>query len=215
MITDPQLLSILAIAAIHLAAVASPGPDFALIVKNSIGQGRKAGLSSALGIAIAAGLHVVFVLTGISLLVSNFPPAFLAIQYGGAAYLLYIGFKSLKAKKHTQPLNITNTAAETKHIRFTAYFMQGFVTNLLNPKAWIYFTAIFSQFVSINTPINMLCAYWSVMMIIQLGWFSGLTLFLTHNTIRARFMAISHWIERICGGLLMALGIKLALSKLN
>lgn len=207
-------LTLLALATIHLIAVASPGPDFALIVKNSIGKGRKAGLASSAGIALAAGLHVIFVLTGISLLVTKFPPLFYAIQYGGAAYLIYIGIKSLGAKACKIETNKISDQTQSKQIKYLPYFVQGFVTNALNPKAWIYFTAIFSQFINLETPPQVLFFYWIIIMFIQIGWFSGMAFFLTHPVIRKRFMTISHWIERICGGLLVALGLKLALSKI-
>ena len=95
----PYLSEFLTVALVHLLAVASPGPDFAIIVKQSISQGRKAALWSSLGIGLGIFIHVFYSLLGIGLVISQSITAFNIMKFLGAAYLAYLGVKGLKTKK--------------------------------------------------------------------------------------------------------------------
>ena len=88
----------LTVALIHLLAVASPGPDFAVVVRESVTHGRRAGTWTALGVGSAIFLHVGYSLLGIGLIVSQSIVLFNALKWAAAAYLLYIGFKALRAQ---------------------------------------------------------------------------------------------------------------------
>lgn len=212
--TPEFLLPWLALAGVQLAATLSPGPAFAMSVRNSTVHGRTAGIITAIGLGQGVGVHVILVLTGISILLAKIPFLFIAIKYTGAAYLIYIGIKALCAKPAEEEQVTTNEKAKNPNRSKFSFVAQGFMTNLLNPKAWVFFTAVFSQFITTETPASIMALYAITIIAIETGWFITLSLFLTHNSIRTRFIAISHWIERVCGGLLTALGIKLAISKL-
>lgn len=124
----------LTVALIHLLAVASPGPDFAVVVRESVTHGRRAGTWTALGVGSAIFLHVGYSLLGIGLIVSQSIVLFNALKWAAAAYLLYIGFKALRAQpaKPAAEGELHREAGErTPRGAFTA----GFVTNGLNPKA--------------------------------------------------------------------------------
>ena len=88
----------LAVALIHLLAVASPGPDFAIVVRESVAHGRRAGIFSAIGVGCGIFIHVAYSLLGIGLIVSQSIVLFNALKWLAAAYLLYIGIKALRAK---------------------------------------------------------------------------------------------------------------------
>src|SRR5689334_16017979 len=95
----PYLPSIISIAALVMVAVISPGPDFAVVVKNSLIYSRKTALLTALGVALGNLVHVTYTLLGLGLLIGDYPWLLLGIKYCGASYLLYIGYNGLKAKK--------------------------------------------------------------------------------------------------------------------
>jgi RhtB (resistance to homoserine/threonine) family protein len=212
--THEFLLPWLALAAVQLAATISPGPAFAMTVRNATVHGRAAGAMTAIGLGQGVGVHVILVLTGISILLTKIPFLFMAIKYAGAAYLIYIGIKALGAKpKEAETIN-PNEKPKNPNRNLWSFMTQGFMTNLLNPKAWVFYAAVFSQFITPETPLAIMILYGFTDVAIETVWFTLLSVFLTHPPIRARFIAISHWIERICGGLLIALGVKLALSKL-
>src|SRR3990167_31860 len=88
----------LAVALIHLLAVASPGPDFAIVVRESVAHGRRSGIFSAIGVGCGIFIHVAYSLLGIGLIVSQSIVLFNALKWLAAAYLVYIGIRALRAK---------------------------------------------------------------------------------------------------------------------
>ena len=124
-----------------LALLIVPGPAVLYIVARSLEQGRVAGIVSVLGIGLAALVHVTFAALGLSALLMQSALAFSVIKYLGAAYLIYLGIRTLttKAKK---------TQAETiEAMNYSKIFSQGFIVNLLNPKTALFFLAFLPQFV--------------------------------------------------------------------
>lgn len=201
------------LAGVQTAATLSPGPAFAMTLRNATVHGRKQGMFTAIGLGLGVAAHVIFVLTGFALLLSKTPLLFATIKYAGAAYLIYIGIKGLRAKPGSE-MKVDLQTQKTKGRHTLSFVQQGFLTNLLNPKAIVFFTAVFAQFITPDMPLEQQSLFGLTCTIIEMIWFTVLTLVLTHAVIRQKFTAISHWIDRICGGLLIALGVRLALSKL-
>ena len=203
----------LAMASVQLAATMSPGPAFVVSVRNAVAYDRRAAIFTSLGLALGVGAHVVFVLAGIAFIIAKSVFLYNFIKYAGAAYLIYIGIKSLRARKKI--LADTQQTETKKQETLTA--MQavriGFLTNLLNPKAVLFFTAVYTQFIDIHTPWQTHVLYGSTSMAIEFLWFAGVAVVLTNPAIKQKFLGVVHWIERTCGGLMIALGVKLALSK--
>lgn len=144
------LAEFLTVALIHLLAVASPGPDFAVVVRESVTHGRRAGTWTALGVGCAIFLHVGYSLLGIGLIVSQSIVLFNALKWAAAAYLLYIGYKALRAqpaKPETENLHL-EAGERTARGAFTS----GFVTNGLNPKATLFFLSLFTVVINPHTP---------------------------------------------------------------
>lgn len=209
-------LSWLAIASVQLAATMSPGPAFVVAVRNALSYNRLTGVATAFGLALGVGAHVVFVLCGISLIVAQSVFLFALIKYAGAAYLFYIGVKAIlhsRKSSSVSPVDVVKDQAEKKVMSVRKAVMTGFLTNLLNPKAVVFFTAIFTQFITVDTPFSILALYGGTSIVIEGAWFCGVAIVLTHARIRAVFLSFMHWVERVCGGLMIGLGIKLALSK--
>ncbi|MCF5382824.1 LysE family translocator, partial [Pseudomonas syringae] len=142
----------LTVALIHLLAVASPGPDFAVVVRESVTHGRKAGTWAALGVGSAIFLHVGYSLLGIGIIVSQSIVLFNALKWAAAAYLLYIGIKALRAKPAAATGDTAIKATPGERTARGAY-ISGFVTNGLNPKATLFFLSLFTVVINPHTPL--------------------------------------------------------------
>jgi threonine/homoserine/homoserine lactone efflux protein len=123
-----------------LALNLAPGPDMLYVIGRSVGQGRKAGIVSSLGVFVGCWVHILAAAFGIAALLRSSPVAFNVVRYAGAAYLIYLGIKMLaqKADLASQPLKAESLAS---------IFRQGAITNVLNPKVAIFFLAFLPQFI--------------------------------------------------------------------
>ncbi len=208
------LIAWLLLASINITATVSPGPAFIMAVKNSLTYGRRAGVFTAIGLALGVGVHAAFVLVGAAYILMQSAFIFNLLKYLGAAYLIFIGIKALRAKKTEKSVIDANTQPQQyKEITSLNAVKMGLLTNLLSPKALVFFTAVYTQFIGIDTPVFMLVLYGLTSICIEMGWFSTLSCILTHKRVKDTFNNFAHWVERLCGGLLVALGVRLALSK--
>lgn len=199
----------LTVAIIHLLAVASPGPDFAIVVKQSITQSRAVVIWTALGIGLGILLHVAYSLLGIGFVISQSILLFNIIKYLGAAYLVYIGIKGLLTKPATKTED--KDIRRSSMTRFQALRI-GFLCNALNPKATVFFVALFTQVIDQSTPLGIQVFYGVYMAVATFIWFSMLGSVLSINAIRRHIDRFHHWIERAMGAVLVALGVRVALA---
>ncbi|HAT7081210.1 TPA: LysE family transporter [Legionella pneumophila] len=189
----------------------SPGPDFAITVKNSLAYSRKSGLLTALGIALGSLVHISYTLLGLGLFITKTPIILHIIQYLGAGYLFYIGLKNLGAKPNADQIGSYTTNNDLKP---SEAFFNGFITNLLNPKAMLFFISLFSVLMPREISISTKLFLAIVLFLQTLLWFSFVAFSLSGKNTRTKFQRISYWIERITGVILIALALKLLLSQL-
>lgn len=203
---------LLLIAGIHLLAVISPGPDFAMVLRNSILYSRRVGILAAVGLACGIMLHITYSLLGVGLIISQSIVLFNLLKLLGAAYLIYVGFKSLLSKK--EPVNeVLNTKEpKLKHISDFQAIKMGFLTNALNPKATLFFLALFTQVINPLTPIGIKLIYGAEMTFATFAWFAFVALILTHRHVNKVFVKVRFQLEKVFGAVLIALGIKVALG---
>ena len=199
---------LLTITIIQLLAIMSPGPDFAIICRNSLIYSRRTGIYSAVGISLGILVHVTYTLVGIGLIISRSIFLFSTLKLLGAAYLIYIGYKSLKAKPNGK---ITAFTAKKDLSRLQAIKM-GFITNILNPKVTLFFFSLFTQVISPNTPASLRALYGLQMFVFTLSWFTLLAIAISHPIVKNRFLSVSHYVEKTMGVILITLGIKVALE---
>lgn len=186
----------------------SPGPDFVMVAKNSISISRKAGLYTSIGLGFGISIHVLYSLIGIGLIISKSILLYSIIKYLGAAYLLYIGIKALRAQK-SDILIETHGAQDITPLKAIRI---GFLTNVLNPKATLFFLSLFTLVINPETSIGIQILYGLEMCLMTTIWFSLVSLFLSQDKVKRQFLRIGHYFERVMGGILIALGIKVALS---
>ncbi|WP_371230685.1 LysE family translocator [Pseudomonas sp. QE6] len=203
----------LTVAFIHLLAVASPGPDFAVVVRESVTHGRRAGTWTALGVGSAIFLHVTYSLLGIGLIVSQSIVLFNALKWLAAAYLLYIGIKALRARP-ADPAAAESIVAPVVRTARGAY-VAGFVTNGLNPKATLFFLSLFTVVINPHTPLMVQAGYGVYLACATAAWFCLVALLFSQQRVRAGFARMGHWFDRMMGVVLVGLGIKLAFTELR
>ncbi|WP_423017837.1 LysE family translocator [Undibacterium sp. Di27W] len=195
----------------------APGPDSILIMTRSATQGWRAGSAAALGIGTGTLVHIMAAALGLSALLATSATAFTIVKLAGAAYLLYVGVSMLISKaKSAEQKQAGNTSQPLLSHR--KIFMQGFLTNVLNPKVAIFFLAFVPQFIAADASNKPLA-------LIVLGCifnFNGMIWchFLAVSTAFARQrmrvnQAVTLWLNRFIGLMFVSFGIKLALSNKN
>lgn len=201
------------VALIHLLAVASPGPDFAIVVRESVSHGRRAGLFCALGVGLGIFVHVAYSLLGIGLIVSQSIVLFNLLKWLAAAYLLYIGIKALRARPAAAAPVEIQAASPLRSPRQA--FVTGFVTNGLNPKATLFFLSLFTVVINPHTPLLVQGGYGLYLALATALWFCLIALLFSQSRVRDAFTRLGHWFDRLMGAVLIGLGIKLALTELK
>ncbi len=192
---------LIAVATITILAVISPGPDFAMVTRNGYSFGRKIGLISALGIAAGVQVHVFYTVLGIAVLIAQSPGLFLAMKIAGAAYLMYLGYKSFTNRT---PIK-TDTAPGNMPTNWQAFGM-GFFTNALNPKTMLFVVATFTQVVEPGAPFWLNFSYGFFMSFAHWVWFSIVAIVFSEKRLRAAMLAKQRAVDVVIGSALFGLG---------
>ena len=201
------------VAVAHLLAVASPGPDFALVLKQSLSRGRHVAICTSLGIGSAILLHVSYSLLGLGLLLRESEAWFNAVKYAGAMYIAWLGVQALRAEPRAQGDAVSVSSGErTGGLRA---YVTGFLTNVLNPKATLFFISLFALVVSPATPKLVQAGYGLWMAGATAAWFCAVSLLLTRPEVRARFWRYGHWIDRALGVVFLAFAASLLFAKIG
>ncbi|MDH1068331.1 LysE family transporter [Acinetobacter johnsonii] len=196
---------IIAIAIIILLAVISPGADFALVSRNSYLYGRKQGIYTAYGIACAVWIHISYSILGLSFLKHYIPNLLHIIQYIGALYLMYIGYKTFTQQQISD--HATHTLLHPRQA-----FIQGFLGNSLNPKTTLFVMSIFAQLLRGNHGLMHLIGYGMFISASHLLWFLLISLFCSTPVIRNKILRKQVSINRVIGTVLATLGLCLFLT---
>lgn len=202
------------VALAHLLAVASPGPDFAIVLKQSIAHGRRVAIWTAVGVGAAILLHVGYSLLGLGLLIRSSELWFSVVKYAGAAYIAWIGLQSLGAKPLPTGESMDPPVSERGGTERGA-FAKGFLTNALNPKATLFFISLFAMIVNPATPKFIQAAYGAWMAVATAAWFSLVAVLFTHRVVRERFLRYGHWIDRTLGIVFLGFAALLVLAKVS
>ena len=195
----------LTVALLHLFAVASPGPDFVLVSRQSFRYGRTVAIWTSVGIAIGILFHVALSLTGLSLLLQNQPYLFWYLKLAAALYIGYLGLASLISKS---PINLQNNSTDGDG-RYLKSISTGFLTNVINPKAFIFFITVFTLVINKDTGIVIKSLLGIYMSIATFTWFTFISILLTNQKATERFEKAIPWLEKITGLFLIILAIKI------
>ena len=206
----PEFLSV---ALAHLLAVASPGPDFAIVLRQSITHGRRTALWTSIGIGTGILLHITYSLLGLGLLIRSSSFWFSGVKYAGAAYIAWLGIQALRAKpRDTQS---DQGDGPRKPPATHGAFLTGFLTNALNPKATLFFLSLYVMLVSPQTPRWVQAGYGLWMAAATMAWFCLVSVLFTKPEVRNKFLRHGHWIDRALGVVFLGFAAKLALASLQ
>lgn len=190
----------------------TPGPDVLYIVSSALKSGVRAGIVAALGIVSGCFVHVFAAALGVGALLATSATAFTVLKWVGAAYLMWMGVKLLRAKGGS---SVVPTAAQREPANLGRIFRQGFLTNVLNPKVALFFLAFVPQFIAPGTE-NKVTAFLLLGLLFNLNslpinfgyaWLAGWASRRVGTVQRAM-----HWMDRAAGVMFIGFGLKLALS---
>lgn len=187
----------------HALGVASPGPDFAVVMRQALARGRGAGVWTAAGIGCGIVFHLAYGLFGLQWLMQQLPAAIHLIALAGAAFLIWMGAGALRA----QPLPEQETPPASTARGGRADFLLGLATNVLNPKATLFFVALFSSIATGPLPATLQLAIAIWLPLATFAWFATLALLLSHAGLRRGLRRHAHRIDRAMGAILIALGV--------
>jgi threonine/homoserine/homoserine lactone efflux protein len=192
------------------ALILAPGPDMLYVITRGMAHGRKAGMLSAVGVVCGILVHTTAAAFGLTLILQTSAFAFLLVKFVGAVYLLYLGFKTWREKS---AFSFETPAASATS---SAVFWQGVLSNVLNPKIAIFFLAFLPQFVDKGSDhvtlqlviLGITFACFGLCFLLFVGYSSGsLGSWLT---VRPKY---GQFFQRLAGGILIGLGIRLALNE--
>ena len=204
-----HLLLFVGVAAI---VIVIPGPDTAVVTKNVLLHGRRAALGTSLGVSAGLAVWTVAAAIGVASVLRASDVAFTVLKLAGAAYLIWLGVQAFRAARHIEPGAGSSTASRPS-MSALGGFRQGFLSDLANPKIGIFFTSLLPQFVdpghSVLLPFLALGAVFVVMTVLWLSAYCLVAARAAQTLQRPRVKAL---MDRITGGVLIAVGVRLALE---
>jgi RhtB (resistance to homoserine/threonine) family protein len=186
-----------------------PGADFAMVLRQSVVHDRRAALFTSAGIATSILVHGTYTLLGVGVIVGQSLLLFNILKWLGAAYLVWLAIAALRSPPPQPPSELERSQARRGDM---AAFTLGFLTNLLNPKAVLFFVALFTSLVSIHTPGETKVVYVVSMSLMLFAWFALVSVFFTTPSVRTRFFRAGRWFNRVTGITFLALAVRVALA---
>ena len=198
----------LSLVVICILGALSPGPSLALVIKNTLSGGSNQGYATAISHGLGVALYAAITATGIGLLIVQSPLLFSVIKYAGAAFLLYLGIKSLMSKQQ----NMQFSQQETTRDPSINGWRDGFLSAFLNPKLAIFFLALFSQFVEPNAGWQQKGIMTATVGIIDMLWYVIIAFTISRGPILDKLKANSHIVDKVTGSFLILLAARVVWS---
>ena len=201
--------TVLTITVVASLAMMSPGPDFFMVAKNAARYSRKAALMTTLGVNLGIVFHMTYCIAGLALVIAGTPWLFTILKYAGAAYLIWIGIQALCSRAGTS-LDVAAGAVQT--VTYRQAFMQGFLCNVLNPKATLFFLSVFTQILQPHSTLGEKALIGGVILLLGLVYWPLVVVAIQHPRVVRVLSHTQTFLDRLLGGVLVALGLKVALS---
>ncbi|WP_194755682.1 LysE family translocator [Aliidiomarina indica] len=204
------LAEFVAMAIAHAVAVASPGPDFAVVSRYSVRYGARVAVWVSLGIALGILIHVTYSVLGLAIIISTTPWLYSLLLLTAALYFFYLGYGAMRSA----PMNGSADKGPNRTLAVATISVRravgiGFLTNGLNIKATMFFLALFTSIISPATPIAVKAGYGVYLAIATFAWFATLSLLLGKTKIRELLLAKGYWFDRVMGLILWLLAANL------
>ncbi|HCW48177.1 MAG: threonine export protein RhtC [Mixta calida] len=208
-----MLALFLTVAAVHLVALMSPGPDFFFVSQTAASRSRKEAMMGVLGITLGIVIWAGVALMGLHLILQKMAWLHEVIMVCGGLYLTWLGWQLLRSahRQHRQP--VENAEPQVALAKKGHSFLKGFLTNLSNPKAVIYFGSVFSLFVGDDVATG---TRWGLFVLIiseTFAWFTLVAAVFALPWMRRQYQRMAKWIDGMAGVLFAGFGIHLILSR--
>ncbi|CFQ66273.1 threonine efflux system [Yersinia frederiksenii] len=206
-----MLMLFLTVALVHLVALMSPGPDFFFVSQTAVSRSRGEAMMGVVGISLGIVIWAGVALMGLNLILQKMAWLHQIIMVGGGLYLCWMGWQLLKSARSKR--DTTETEVQVVLPARGRTFLRGFLTNLSNPKAVIYFGSVFSLFVGDDVSAG---ARWGLFVLIvgeTFVWFSVVACIFALPVMRRGYQRLSKWIDGLAGVLFTGFGIHLILSR--
>ena len=205
MTIDPLFLAGLAVLAL---LTVSPGADMALVAKITLERGRRAALLATMGICSGLLVHASASALGLSVILATSAEAFTVVKLAGAAYLVYLGVQALRSSFRDE------VSAAVAPRRATSPFLQGLLSNVLNPKVAVFYLTFMPQFMSPGDNVLARSLAFAVAHgVMGVAWLTAYAYVLSRISVVLGRSGVRRWLERVTGGVLIALGVRLALER--
>lgn len=201
-------MEFLTVVFLHFFAVASPGPDFILVTRQSVSRGRRAAVLTSLGIAFGIIFHSLAAITGLTFIVASQPFVFLCLKVSASLYLFYLGFMSI-----VQTTTKVNSSKNQDSKELNSFFI-GLITNVLNPKAIIFFITLFSIVLESTTPVILLIVYGLYMSLATFLWFVAISYIFTNTNLTNRYLHLLPSFEKIIGVILIIIAVQILIYEI-
>lgn len=198
---------IAAILFVDFLALISPGPNFVLVSSAAVGHSRKHAIWTACGISTGSFVWAAAAALGIVSVFEIFPVLGVVLKVVGVAYLIYLGVKLLRSQGFQEESGQNSNAH-----RGSKGFWRGLLVNMTNPKSAAYYASVFAAFLTPGMPVWVLVVLVISIAAMSLAWHVLLAVGLSAAPIKARYVAVSKQVDRLCGGVLILLGVRLALD---
>jgi threonine efflux protein len=195
--------ALLALLAVDVLAVISPGPNFLIVTGSSMRRGRSQGLIAVLGILSANLIWVVAALLGLSVLFELVPWLYGTVKILGGGYLLYLALQYWRTPIHTAE------AGEQPRPNFSGSYLLGFVTGLTNPKSLVYFGSVFTLFVGPSSPVWVEAVAAAIVLLNGALWYGGVALFFGSTRVQRAYRSIERVLNRVTGAVMAGFGLRL------
>jgi RhtB (resistance to homoserine/threonine) family protein len=202
-----MLDQILTIVSVTVLVMVSPGPDMALVLRNTLVWGRRAGLHTSMGILCGNLVHITYCVLGIGVLISRSIVAFSVLKFAGAAYLIYLGIMSFRSDATRLDAQIIEGLPRER-----SCFGQGFVNNILNPKGTLFYLGVFTTLINPGTSASMMLALILSMMLVSTSFWLVFVYTLDRLAIRELIERSQKTVDRLFGVVMCLLGIRVALA---
>jgi RhtB (resistance to homoserine/threonine) family protein len=211
---DPQVVAFATIAGL---LTLTPGADTMLVMRNVMARGRGAGLFTALGSCCSVFLHATLSALGLSLILVRSAMAFEVVKFIGAGYLIWLGIQALRQafrRQHSESETAGQAGGRVASVKGQRSFLEGLLSNILNPKVAVFYLAFLPQFISpgdwvLGKSVLLAGIHW----VENLVWLSIVTLFLGQVRAWITQPRVTRAIEATTGAILIAFGVRLAMER--
>lgn len=201
--------AVLGVFSVYIAGVVIPGPNFVAVAHKAASASRFEALAVVAGIVLVNLFWASCAILGVGIVFAAFPWLALGVKIAGAGYLLWFGARLIFKASAAAPA--TRVDAPAGGLRQA--FAQGFATNIANPKSIAFFAAVFSSAAPAHVSVGTFAAMLGMVCVVASSWYGFVALALSHARIASAYRRGKAWADRVCGGLIVALGLRQLILK--